>query len=152
LDWALEVIGLAALALFVVYPHYNFDSLPEIIPQHFNLAGAPDGHGPKSTLLGLPIIGVIVYVGLFVLGFFPQIYNYPVRLTPTNIEEQYRLATRLVRVLRVSSACVVVYLVVSVVQSARGSWQGLGIAFLPVAVLLMAGPLVYYIVRARRAA
>ena len=46
----LKVISFVVLILIWIFTIVNFKNLPETIPIHYNIAGTPDGFGPKSTI------------------------------------------------------------------------------------------------------
>lgn len=95
-----EVVAVAALAVTVLVPLGSWDALPETIPTHFNLSGTPHGWGDRSTLLVLPGLSIVAFLGLSLLVRVPHLYNYPVQITEENRERQYALARLLVRALR----------------------------------------------------
>ncbi len=55
---AVSLLVLAGSALFLAL---SWRAMPDRIPTHFGAAGQIDGWGPKSTVLILPILGVIVF-------------------------------------------------------------------------------------------
>ena len=77
---------------------FSFVKLPEIIPIHFDAARRPDNYGTKWSLFLLPVIVSILYPALTYLNKFPEIFNYPVKITAENAESQYLFATRMMRV------------------------------------------------------
>ncbi len=48
------------LALFA-YLAIRFDALPDLLPLHFDVLGQPDRIEAKTSIFGLPIIGLIVF-------------------------------------------------------------------------------------------
>ncbi|MDR3741147.1 MAG: DUF1648 domain-containing protein [Terracidiphilus sp.] len=84
-----ESFGLAGLVVLVWQtwaalwgPH----RLPDRVPTHFDVAGNPNAWGSPSGLLLLPVIALCVYLLISVVARFPQSFNYPVRVTPANVE------------------------------------------------------------------
>ena len=124
----------------------NKKNLPERIPTHFNIAGEPDGYGSKSTLWILPVTAVIMYIGMTILELFPHIYNYPVEITPENAVRQYRIATRLIRILKTIIAILFSFLSYQTIKTALGITGGLGKVFLPVSLLITFGVIIIYVV------
>ena len=100
LDWILEIAALitviATVALFVVV----WLRAPDIVPIHYNFAGQADSFGNKSTLWGLPVISLITYIGLTILNCYPHIFNFPTKVTPENAEALYKIATRVMRTVK----------------------------------------------------
>ena len=97
LDYILEFFSLLSvlgiIILFVIY----WVNAPEVVPIHYNIYGIADGFGSRTTLVILPIISVLTYIGLTVLNKFPHIFNFPVKVTEENKLFLYRTSTRMVR-------------------------------------------------------
>ncbi len=143
-DWILELIGAIGILFLFIIPAYFYNSLPDIIPQHFNAKGEVDGHGNKNSIWMLPAIEVVLYSGLFWLNKFPHIFNYPIKITPENAHRQYKYATRFIRILNVSIVWIFCYLSYSSIQSALGNQNGPGKYFILVFLVLILGPISIY--------
>lgn len=127
---------------FIFYPQ-----LQETIPIHFNSAGEPDGYGSKQTIILFPIIGSLLYTGITILNRFPHFLNYPVEITPDNAERLYLLGSQMLRWLNWVVAIVFLFLEYLSLRVALGHAQGLGFWFLPVVLVLIFTPLLYYLLR-----
>lgn len=125
-DRAVETIGMIAIILLVGMPIYYFGSLPELIPSHFDFSGNPDGYSGKGLIWLLPALGLIMYAGLYILNRYPHIFNYLVKITGENAFRQYKLATRFIRILNTSIACLFCYITYATIQTAMGNQSGLG--------------------------
>jgi uncharacterized membrane protein len=78
----IAVAALAASGALTAMAIHGTPPLPARIPTHFDAAGNINGWGEPRMLWLLPIIATGV-VGLMTLvSFFPQSFNYPVRVTP----------------------------------------------------------------------
>lgn len=143
-DWALELLGWAALlALWgLILTHYP--NLPAIIPTHYNLAGVADDYGKKASLLLLPFVATVLFIGLTLLNRYPHQFNYLVPITPDNALSQYTAATRLLRYLKLILVVVFGLLAYQTIRQARGAATGLGVWFLPVMLALVLVPLLYF--------
>ncbi len=108
-----------ALLLFIV-PLVYYADLPARIPQHYNAAGEVDIYGPKYLLWVVVGTGLILYAGITFLQQRPHWFNYPVRITPENAKQQYYLATRLLRVLKVMLLLLFFYLTWRTIRIALG--------------------------------
>jgi uncharacterized membrane protein len=146
-DYAVEFLGLSFMIILILIPVIYYNQLPERIAVHFNAAGIPDGYGSRSALFILPATGLFVYVLLTVLAGFPHIYNFPVTITPENAEVQYRLATRLLRVLKTVILILFSFISWMTIRTAAGIAGGLGKAFLPVFFILTFGVVIIYLVQ-----
>lgn len=134
-------IGLLAIWIIAVY---GFVHLPETIPVHFNVKGEPDGFGGKWSLFFLPGLTTALLIGLTLLNRYPEIFNYPVKITAENAERQYRLAVRLIRWVNLSLSLIFLMITCMTVHSAAlQSAKAYGFV-LPVILLLSFVPLVVY--------
>jgi uncharacterized membrane protein len=79
------IAGIAAEAGFAAA---YWPALSPRIPTHFGADGLPDAWGSKSGILVIGLIGVALSLSMFVLRWYPHIYNYPVVLTEENIRTQ----------------------------------------------------------------
>jgi uncharacterized membrane protein len=147
-DWAIEFIGLACLTVLFILPIFYLPQLPERIPTHFNGAGIPDGFGAKSSVWILPATGVFMYILMTAVAAFPQIFNFPVKITEENAPVQYRLATRFIRILKSLILVLFLFLSYKTFSTALGKTMGLGKAFLPVFIILTIFPIIFYLVKA----
>lgn len=147
-DRVIEFLGLSFLIILIAIPLFYYNQLPESIPTHFNAAGEPDGYGGRASLFLLPATGTFMYILMTVLEFFPHIYNYPVTITPENAESQYRLATRLLRILKTVILILFSFISWMSIRSATGESEGLGKMFLPVFIILTFGVVIIYLVQA----
>ncbi|MBK8229529.1 MAG: DUF1648 domain-containing protein [Candidatus Eisenbacteria bacterium] len=69
-DWALEVLALASLVSLLGLVAGYWTQLPERIPTHFGASGRPDGWGGRSMLLLLPLVTLVMYGTLTLVGQF----------------------------------------------------------------------------------
>ena len=144
-DIMTEIIGIIGLILLIGLPLYYFDKLPETIPRHFGANGEPDGFSGKGIIWTLPIIGVIMYVGMFWLIKYPHIFNYPQQVTKANAERLYTIGTRMIRTLNSIITCIFSYITYSTIETALGNQNGLGTWFTPVFIILMFGLTGYFL-------
>ena len=149
-DKSLEIIGwlliIAVWALTII----NYSKLPSVIPIHYNLTGQADGFGGKGTIITLPIIATILFVGMTVLNRFPHIFNYPTTITKDNALRQYTNATRMIRVLKLIIVIIFGLIAYQTIQNATGQANGLGEWFLPLILALIHIPLIYFVVKSYR--
>jgi uncharacterized membrane protein len=147
LDWVIEAMAFVFLIILVSLPLIFFNDLPERVPVHFNIAGEPDDYGTRFSLLLLPVTGLVMYLGMTILEGYPHIYNYPVQITYENALNQYRLATRLIRILKSVILLIFSFITFRTIQTALGEGIGLGKAFLPVFLLVVFGTIIIYFVQ-----
>lgn len=140
LDHWLERAALALLLFLWAYTLYDYFTLPETIPTHFNARGEPDDYGSKATLLLLPVIGSVIYLVMNRLNRYPHLMNYPVTITEDNAAAHYRTALRLLRIVKAIVLLIFSAIVVMTHRAALQPGTGLGRWFLPVTVLIILCP------------
>ena len=150
-DRLIEVIGAIGFLCLVVYPILHYAELPDSIPTHFSADGKPDSYNDKWMIWLLPGIGAITYIGLTVLNKYPHIFNYPSEITEENAERQYRMATRMIRILNTSITCFFAYITYSTISIAMGIQNDLGSYFTLFFIGGTVGITVVYAIMAMRA-
>jgi uncharacterized membrane protein len=129
---------------------FAWASLPDHIPSHFGSDGRADAWGGRSTLLIFPVMTLFLFGMLTLLTRSPATYNYPFAVTRDNARRQATLAMSLIAWLRFATIWLMTYLEYGVIAAARDESATLGYWFLPVVLLLIAGPVVGYFVAAWR--
>ena len=71
----LELMGCLSLFALWYLMAVNYDKLPETIPVHYNTSGKADNFGGKETILALPVIATILFVGMTIVNRFPHLFN-----------------------------------------------------------------------------
>jgi uncharacterized membrane protein len=144
-DQVLELLGWGVLLALWVWTGTSFSSLPDSIPTHFNAAGEADGFGRKASIVGLPVIATLLYIGLTLLNRVPHIFNFPTPVTEDNALKQYTNATRMIRYLKLILVFVFAGISYQTIQQANGTGEGLGLWFLPLTLVLIFVPLIYFV-------
>jgi uncharacterized membrane protein len=148
---AFEIAALAGLVFHVVTVARAWASLPDTVPVHFGASGRPDRWGQKGELLVLPLLSLLLYAGLTWLGRYSHKFNYPWPATGGGAERQRQLGKSLISAIKAQ----VMWLFAAISwQSARvaaGRAGGLGEAFVPLVLVVVAATLVVYLVLASRA-
>ena len=146
-DKLVDLLGWLILIALWAITIINYSSLPDTIPTHFNAAGEADGFGSKVSLIALPVIATLLFIGLTVLNRYPHIFNYPTSITQDNALRQYTLATRILRYLKLVLVLVFGGIEFMTIQNATGKGAGLGVWFLPLTLVLVFLPLIYFVVK-----
>lgn len=149
-DRILEIAGWAVLLIFWIFTVNGFMTLPDVIPTHFDAAGHPDNTGHKITILIIPVAATILYSGMTLLNRYPHIFNFVVGITEENALRQYRIATRMIRYLKFILVIIFFYIAWIMQSVATGISPGLGIWFVPVTMVLVFVPLIFFIVQSIR--
>ncbi|MGO4375177.1 DUF1648 domain-containing protein [Paenibacillus sp. MCAF20] len=146
MDWACILV----LMVSFIYMLIKWTNLPTTIPIHFNARGEADGWGNRVTLILLPFIALILYVGLSLLRRVPHHFNYIVPITEQNAEAQYRLSLLLISWIKLEIVILFGYISWSSIQNAVGLSSGLGIWLLPVSLAVMISTIVLAMIRMRK--
>jgi uncharacterized membrane protein len=140
-----EGISTFFLLACVLIVALSLPGLPDIVPIHFNLKGVPNGYGSKYFMWLGPAIASSMYIGLTVLAKYPQVYNF--RYTPTNIEEQYKITSKMVRSIKAGLMFFFSLLAFFLVQSAQLKLMGYIIWLLPIFLIIIFGNVIYYTIQ-----
>lgn len=150
-DKLVDLLGWIVLLAMWGWTFTHYSTLPDTIPTHFNASGEADGFGSKASLIALPIIATLLFIGLTVLNRYPHIFNYPTSITQDNALQLYTLATRMLRYLKLVLALVFGGIEFMTIQNATGKEAGLGAWFLPLTLVLVFLPLIYFVVKSVQA-
>ena len=146
-DKLVEILGLLILIALWGYTISHFSNLPETIPTHYNAAGEADDFGGKTSIIRLPIIATLLFIGITVLNQYPHIFNYPTTITQDNALRIYTLATRMLRYLKLVFVTIFGGITFKTIQTASGESSGLGGWFLPLTAGLIFIPLIYFVIK-----
>ena len=147
-----EAIAIAACAFSIGVVWQSWNRLPAQVPIHFSARGTPDNYGAPSALFMVPIIAIFLYLTLTVASFFPEVFNYPVKVTDQNRKRLQLLAISMLGWIKTEVMCTLAYITWASVRVAMGKAAGLSAAFLPIMLGLLAATIIAGIVQMRRAA
>ncbi|MDT8347498.1 MAG: DUF1648 domain-containing protein [Flavobacteriaceae bacterium] len=124
-----SLISQSALVLMLAFPAIYYTQLPEQIPIHFNFNGQADAYGAKSNVWTMPIIGLLLYVGLFFIN------TYLKKKLENTTKNEYLRAIYINRMLVLLIALAFCYISIQTVLVSLNKSDGLGVWFIPVFVL-----------------
>jgi len=145
-DKIVEAINVIALIAFWTMLFINYSKLPDIIPIHYNAAGKVDNFWQKISLFILPIIASVIFVGFSYLSKIPHIFNYIVDISIENAKNQYTIATKMLRYLKLSVTCVFFLIFYKTVQIVDGKTEFLGKYFLILTLAIIFLPILYFLI------
>lgn len=122
----MDILSLAMIAGYCVFLAMSWESLPSVVPSHFNAAGVPDAYGDKGVLLLEPIVALALWILLVVARHRPELCNFPVRVTPRNRAALYAIGDQMMTPLVPLTVFLMLYIGL------------MGAVDLPVAVLYLA--------------
>ena len=141
-EWVLDIIGGGIFLTAIAYLMISWGSIPDRVPGHYNAAGEVDRWGSRNEILILPIIGVFLWVTMFLVEKNPHTHNYPARLNENNAYVFYLNSRKLMNTLK--NACLFLFscLIIQTVRIALGDAQSLGAWFWPLLLIITIGPIV----------
>lgn len=144
----LEVLAFLTIVLMFVFLWRQWNSLPDQLPLHYSFSGKVDRWGTKTQMLLLPLMSLGVYLLITVVNFFPRIWNMPYDMVlPQNREAMYRCVRSMILVLKWFVTLIFAYLTVAIcLIRPLTPW------FMPIALVLIFGDIVYYLLKAKRLA
>ena len=149
-DYLLEAVSWIGIIFLWLLFIFKYKELPEIIPTHYNIKGEVNNLGKKSTLIILPIVATIIFVGVSIVSKFPHLMNYPIEITNENAEKQYQISTRLLRILKISIVIIFSLILYSTILHTSKNSQDLGKWFLPSVLILIFIPIFYFLIKASK--
>jgi uncharacterized membrane protein len=123
----------------------RYPNLPELIPMHYNLAGKVDRFGGRTTIFTLPILTTVLYIGLTLLHVFPQQLKYTASIPLENKQLLFITAMRMKRYLKLIIVVLFGYILYADIQYSNETSNGLGFWFLPVTIVVICLPTIYFI-------
>lgn len=137
LEIILEITALLGVFASLAIALYYWHRLPPSIPLHFGITGEPDLWGPKLTFWLIPGIGFISYLSLTITNFFPNTFNYPVPITPENLQNQYQIARQVLLWMKAEVMGILVWIEWGMIQVALKQSTHLSIFYLLVFLALL---------------
>jgi len=143
-----SIAGWITLVLAWLLPLCIIGNLPETIPIHYDGSGHVDGTGSRLTIFIMPVIATFVFALLYIVGCYPHAFNYPVAITPENAEIQYTLATRVLRILRLTLSATFIIIECEVIFPKVN--QVLGVWSVALTLAMVFAPVTYMLVKSTR--
>lgn len=80
----LNILCLIVLIGITIYLIIRWNSMPKLIPTHYDFAGNVDSYGSKGSVLMMPIMSWVLYILITVIEMFPALWNTGVKVTEEN--------------------------------------------------------------------
>jgi len=116
-----EIVTFGFLLFTAYYIYDNYSSVPELIEIPFNWPSTNgEGFTHKSVLWQSFALNTFLILGIYVLSYFPWVYNYPTKITEENAPYNYSLGIQLFRNLNVVLSYLCFMMIFSTIQHAFG--------------------------------
>lgn len=141
------------LALFLIIANsclvfYSLKSLPEIVPNHFDLNGNADGFGSKYFIFGPLIFSILIYVLLTYLTRRPMLYL--ARSNKVNKDEEGQSMTKMLLSLKAILILVMTLINLFMIQTAKLKWTNYLVYLLVFSVVLVISHTLFWVIRISR--
>jgi uncharacterized membrane protein len=110
-DYTVEIFSFLVVLLTCILFAILWIKAPQIVPIHYNMTGVADSYGSKSSLISLFVTSIIIYIGMTVLNRYPHIFNFPVLVTSSNAYSLYKIAKRMLSVVKLLVCIMFLYLI-----------------------------------------
>jgi len=142
---AISIILLVTNALLIAL---TLPSLPDTVAIHFDGSGQANGWGHKNTLWLVFGIALLVYAIMTFISLKPGLYKS--RMTKNNIDEQYRLTSKMARTVKAFILLAFIGLTTFMLMTAQGKWTGQIPFLFLIFFVLVIPPCLYYAVKISR--
>ena len=146
-DKIVELLGIISIVAIWILVITSYGKLPDKIPIHYNLNGEVDRISAKESIFALPIIATILFLGLTLLNRYPHHFNYLTKITEENAYNQYSITTKMIRFLKLIVVVIFGIIEWKTIQNAQSTADGLGMWFLPIMLVIICIPLIFFIVK-----
>ena len=141
-DIIVNIICVLLLVGLVIYLIVAWGGIPDQIPGHFGADGTVTRYDSKGSLIIIPIIAWVMFLGISLVERFPQVWNTGVRVTEENKFRVYRVLKSLI--VMVKLIVIALFTVICIIQTLVTS---LPVWLLPVFMSLLFFVIVFSIVR-----
>lgn len=119
IDIVIELLSITILLTMIGYTIVEYNALPDTIPTHFNAQGVADGHSDKTSLWFIPVLSIVLYIGIFIIGKYPHLHNYMVNITEENALKNYTFSVRVTRIVNLFTVITFALVTYHIIQSSK---------------------------------
>ena len=142
IDRIIEIVCLTLLIGVTAYLIFNWGSIPDKIPVHYDWEGHIDRWGNKAEVMILPIMSWFLYLLITGLQQVPLAWNTGVKITEENEERVYRTLKYLMETLKLIVVADLSYMTInSLMGKSLSGW------FTMIVLVAVFGNLIFWIVR-----
>lgn len=140
----IDIVSLILIGFTLVYSVMKYTVLPEMVPIHFDITGKFSGDGAgKNGIFVFILIGVIAFLGFFLLSKFPEKFMYKVEITEKNARRQYSLFKTYMKVVSLLIVTLVSYMQYSVINAIIQGKDTVGMSYMIFGGLILISAIAY---------
>jgi len=122
LDKTIEILSFLLIVFSAVVLGFYYNQLPERVLIDFNWPSKDEnGFAAKGLLWTSPIICGIIVIAIYKLNQYPWVFNYPSEITEENAEYNYKMATKMLRIIGLIIALLCFVLTVTAILKGLGN-------------------------------
>lgn len=144
-DKVLEAVALISVLANAAIIVISFPGLPDIIPNHFDLSGAPNHYGSKNTMWIMVAVSVFIYTITGLASMYPESFNYPSQ--KNDKESQYKLGAKLMRSLKAGILLFITIVTCVIIQSAKTGTAKGAAWIIALILIIVSGNLIWFFVQ-----
>ena len=145
----LEVISLTSVLTAFAIVKAFWPELPDRVPSHFGISGTADAWSSKGTIWIVPFVLAGLYALVSLTQRFPRFINIPFDIDRSDPQVRNDLALMMLW-LKSMMSLIFLWIVWSTIETALGHTNGLGLAFLPLALGGTIGVTAFFLMKLRR--
>lgn len=104
------LVCIILILIYGIHLALIYKTLPEMVPDHFDFAGNANSYGNRISLIMEPLISIMIIVVMDVVSCFPNLWNYPVKVTEDNKEFLYNVTLVMVSVIKIIVTVLLMYI------------------------------------------
>lgn len=143
-DRILELVAAAMAVSLLVLTAILYSQAPDTVPSHFNFSGEADGWSGKEVYWILAIVFVVMMAICASAAYNRKLVNLPIRLKEAVFYRQIGLISRMCRLMTLVSGLIWLAVLLAMSADLVGLPADVAISFIPMAVLLMIGVVLFY--------
>ncbi|MGN1406336.1 MAG: DUF1648 domain-containing protein [Erysipelotrichaceae bacterium] len=110
LKYISTLVCIILILIYGIHLALIYKTLPNMVPDHFDFAGNVNSYGNKISLVMEPLISIMIIVVMDVVSNFPDLWNYPVKVTEDNKDFLFKVTLIMVSVLKVIVTILLLYI------------------------------------------
>lgn len=143
-DRILELVAAAMAVSLLVLTAILYSQAPDTVPSHFNFSGEADGWSGKEVYWILAVVFVVMMAICASAAYNRKLVNLPIRLKEAVFYRQIGLISRMCRLMTLVSGLIWLAVLLAMSADLVGLPADVAISFIPMAVLLMIGVVLFY--------
>lgn len=143
-DRILELVSAAMAVVLLVLTGILYAKAPDTVPSHFNFSGEADGWSGKEVYWILAVVFVVMMAICASAAYNRKLVNLPIRLKEAVFYRQIGLISRMCRLMTLVSGLIWLAVLLAMSADLVGLPADVAISFIPMAVLLMIGVVLFY--------